>query len=171
MADTLATDAQGAREARLRSLLGKPIRVTVSDGRVFVGTFACCDNHVNLVLKGAQQVTSDAKAGGTRHLGQILVPGAHLTKIEMYQRDVAPTVPATPSLAAGSSSQGGSDGGGAGAQTLDLTVQGTPVSTSASREPIVTGSEIVKENDGVEGAAAPQQSAGNAGGAPPDSAS
>uniref|UniRef100_A0A7S2U216 Sm domain-containing protein n=1 Tax=Lotharella oceanica TaxID=641309 RepID=A0A7S2U216_9EUKA len=78
------TTAQIAREDQVRSYIGKPVRVNVSDGRVMIGIFACCDDHLNIIMADTQQILDDANAK-PRHLGQILVPGSHIVKVEVYQ--------------------------------------------------------------------------------------
>jgi len=53
----------------LESLLGRRVRVTLSDGRVIDGTFECVDSGVNVIVQD-------------RALGLVMVPGEHVAKFE-----------------------------------------------------------------------------------------
>eukprot|EP00466_Bigelowiella_natans_P002674 jgi/Bigna1/70148/fgenesh1_pg.11_\ len=79
--------AQQEREDRLRAYIGNPIKVTVSDGRVMIGRFQCCDDHVNVIMTETHQVFADGKEK-PRHLGQILIPGQHISKIQIFLGNV-----------------------------------------------------------------------------------
>lgn len=45
-----------------KELLDQPIRVGVSDGRIFIGTFACFDKQRNLLLYGAHELAQTSRA-------------------------------------------------------------------------------------------------------------
>lgn len=51
------------------SLLGTSARVTLSDGRIFEGTFECVDNSFNAIIR-------------TIKMGLVMAPGKHITKFE-----------------------------------------------------------------------------------------
>lgn len=91
-------------EARqfLTSLLNKNLRITVTDGRMFLGAFKCTDPDENVVLSNAYEYrhpsehkirAAAAKAGGknvkldmtSRYLGLVVLPGQHIVKIEVEQ--------------------------------------------------------------------------------------
>eukprot|EP00954_Amorphochlora_amoebiformis_P019774 1334668-Amorphochlora_amoeboformis.AAC.1 len=80
--------AQATREASVRDLIGLPIRLKVSDGRNVMGRFSCVDDHLNIILLDAQQILDDEKAK-PRLLGQILIPGKHVLKVEAYLGDLS----------------------------------------------------------------------------------
>jgi hypothetical protein len=40
---------------KVKGFLGRTLRVTISDTRVFEGIFVCTDSHVNLILSMAQE--------------------------------------------------------------------------------------------------------------------
>ncbi|KIY51186.1 hypothetical protein FISHEDRAFT_56725 [Fistulina hepatica ATCC 64428] len=85
---------------RLKALLSKTLRVTVSDGRVFLGNFAGTDKPLNILLVNAVEfrvseqlwpgggAISQPSSGNTekiytsRYVGQIMVPWRLITRIE-----------------------------------------------------------------------------------------
>lgn len=75
----------------LEGMLGRRLRVTVTDGRVMEGTMDAVDSHVNIVMQ-------------TEALGLIMVPGPHVVKCELLQVDqddaLAKSAPPTPPLTA-----------------------------------------------------------------------
>lgn len=99
-------DNQKAQEY-LGTLLGKQLRVHTTDSRMFVGEFKCTDNECNVILSMAYEhrlslsnpisttrpkeglvLPEDSLKGATarRFLGLIVVPGQHITKIEVEDR-------------------------------------------------------------------------------------
>ncbi|KAI2602249.1 Sm-like ribonucleoprotein [Hypoxylon sp. NC1633] len=91
--------------AFLKSLLNKNLRISTTDGRLFIGTFKCTDTHSNVVLsltyeyrQPSQQKLAEAAASSTalgkgtvtadmtsRYLGLIVVPGHHIVKMEVEE--------------------------------------------------------------------------------------
>ncbi|EAS29302.3 LSM domain-containing protein [Coccidioides immitis RS] len=87
----------------LESLLNRTVRLHTSDTRLFVGLFKCTDNDRNIILSNtyeyrfptpvalneaiAQQGSENqevVKANMTsRFIGLVVVPGQHITKIEV----------------------------------------------------------------------------------------
>lgn len=92
----------------LQSLLNKNLRVTTTDGRMFIGGFKCTDSESNVVLKHtyeyrhptaqrqAEELAAVTAATATsaptvkmdmtsRYLGLVVVPGKHIVKIEVEE--------------------------------------------------------------------------------------
>lgn len=75
----------------VKQYLGKRIRVTLSDDRVFLGTFYCLDYLANIILDCATEekpVTNSSSSSSStsnlaRNLGTVLVPHEHLVKCEL----------------------------------------------------------------------------------------
>mmetsp|Transcript_37880 Transcript_37880/g.74514 ORF Transcript_37880/g.74514 Transcript_37880/m.74514 type:complete len:90 (-) Transcript_37880:136-405(-) len=74
------TPDQEQKEQKLQSFLGKPMRVTITDGRIMSGRFHCFDNQSNIILVDTFQLLNGAK---TRRLGQVLITGKHVLKCEV----------------------------------------------------------------------------------------
>ncbi|KAI1187630.1 hypothetical protein F5B17DRAFT_398671 [Nemania serpens] len=92
-------------EAYLKSLLNKTLRIHVTDGRMFVGTFKCTDTDRNVVLsltyeyrQPSQQTLAEAAAAAamtnsktvkadmtSRYLGLVVIPGQHIVKMEVEE--------------------------------------------------------------------------------------
>ncbi|TPX44785.1 hypothetical protein SeLEV6574_g04286, partial [Synchytrium endobioticum] len=64
---------------QVRSYLHHKCRVTISDGREFVGYFVCVDKQKNMILSA----TEEHIQGTTRHVGLVMIPGPHLRKWEV----------------------------------------------------------------------------------------
>jgi len=72
--------------AELKTLLNKSLRVTSTDGRIFLGTFAGTDKLLNIILVNAEEYREaapeqDAPDGG-RYVGQIMIPWRMARKVE-----------------------------------------------------------------------------------------
>ena len=67
----------------VRALLGKPLQVHVSDGRVIKGIFNCLDAHANILLREAEEIS-----GERRVMGMVLISKRHIVRAEA-QRGVA----------------------------------------------------------------------------------
>ena len=70
---------------QLRALLRATVRVSVTDGRIFVGTFAGTDKQLNILIVGTDEyrVGPDTPTeGGPRYVGQIMVPWRLVVRIE-----------------------------------------------------------------------------------------
>lgn len=68
---------------RLKALLRQLLRVTVSDGRIFLGTFAGTDQPLNLLLVNAEEFRQDAEENfNSRYVGQIVIPWKLVVKVE-----------------------------------------------------------------------------------------
>lgn len=93
----------------LTNLIRKTLRITTTDTRTFIGTFKCTDSDCNIILAGAheyrlptpsaitaaaltsisnpenQQKTTVKVDMSCRFVGLIVVPGEHITKIEVEE--------------------------------------------------------------------------------------
>lgn len=75
------TDSLNVQE--LRSYLHLKARVTVTDGRMFCGTFTCVDKQKNIILANSDEF----RKGEKRHVGLVMIPGKHITKAEVEDVD------------------------------------------------------------------------------------
>lgn len=68
---------------RLKRLLRQILRITINDGRVFIGTFAGTDQPLNLLLLNTEEYNMgpDANPDG-RYVGQVLIPWRLVVKVE-----------------------------------------------------------------------------------------
>ncbi|PSS15296.1 hypothetical protein M430DRAFT_77564, partial [Amorphotheca resinae ATCC 22711] len=72
--------------AYLTSLLHKTLRVTTSDARMFLGQFRCTDSDLNIILTSTFEYRNASSPNPTsRYLGQVVVPGSHVVKIEVEE--------------------------------------------------------------------------------------
>ncbi|KAL8859647.1 MAG: hypothetical protein Q9178_003761 [Gyalolechia marmorata] len=96
-------DSRAAQDY-LGTLLGKQLRIHTTDTRMFVGEFKCTDNECNVILSQSREYrhaptksVSATTTGGLssiqeedpmtgRFMGLIVVPGKHITKIELQDR-------------------------------------------------------------------------------------
>lgn len=94
MADTIEDP-----QAYLTQLLNRTLHVHTADGRMFVGQLKCTDNERNLILAMTHECRQPSQldvqraaqgASGNFHLdmkkrfvGLVVVPGQHITKIEL----------------------------------------------------------------------------------------
>ncbi|KAI9755448.1 MAG: hypothetical protein M1815_004944 [Lichina confinis] len=89
----------------LRGFLGKQIRITTDDTRTFVGEFKCTDNDRNVILSATYEYRPPSPAAiasraatataqelsrfnldmTSRFLGLVVVPGQHITRIEVEE--------------------------------------------------------------------------------------
>jgi len=60
-AGTGTTEEAGEPESiqKLRKLLNKTLKITLTDGRTLVGTFLCIDKFKNIILGGCQETTKN----------------------------------------------------------------------------------------------------------------
>ncbi|KAJ7102614.1 hypothetical protein B0H15DRAFT_815368 [Mycena belliarum] len=69
---------------RLQALLCENLRVTVTDGRIFIGSFAGTDQPLNILLLNADEfrLGPDENPDG-RYVGQVLIPWKLVVKAEV----------------------------------------------------------------------------------------
>ena len=76
------------RMERVSSLLGREVRVLLSDGRVVEGELECLDKTVNLVLRNTREfhearggVLSESLGDSCKGIGTVMVPGPHVVSV------------------------------------------------------------------------------------------
>ncbi len=68
---------------RLESLLRHVLRISVNDGRIFIGTFAGTDKPLNILLINAEEYRIGLTENPSgRFVGQIMIPWKIVTKVE-----------------------------------------------------------------------------------------
>ena len=66
---------------RIRDLLQRILRVFISDGRIFIGTFVCTDKARNLILTNTEEFKlGDVQHG--RYVGMIMIPWKYILRVE-----------------------------------------------------------------------------------------
>lgn len=93
----------------LAGLLGKTLRVQISDRRLFTGQFKCTDKDKNIILANAHEYREPSQAAleaaaveaspsnqakvvadmTSRFVGLIVVPGEHIVRMELEEYDPA----------------------------------------------------------------------------------
>lgn len=69
----------------LRSLLRELLRVSTTDGRVFLGTFAGTDKPLNIILINAEEYRmGPGHDPDGRYVGQVMLPWKIITKVEAH---------------------------------------------------------------------------------------
>ena len=68
-------------ESKVRGMLGKTLRTTLSDGRIVIGSLECCDGNKNLLLTNCVQVNEDGET--VQRIGYVMVPGKHIVRAEV----------------------------------------------------------------------------------------
>lgn len=75
-----------ANVERLRGLLKATLRISVVDGRIFLGTFAGTDKLLNIILINADEYRLGPDAGSDgmdgRYVGQVLIPWRLVVRIK-----------------------------------------------------------------------------------------
>lgn len=67
----------------LKSLLRRPLRVTIADGRIFVGTFVGTDKALNLLLVNTDEFRlGPAENPHGRYVGQVMIPWPRIVRVE-----------------------------------------------------------------------------------------
>ncbi|KAK0207946.1 hypothetical protein DFS33DRAFT_1254991 [Desarmillaria ectypa] len=76
--------------AALESFFRRILRITVTDGRVFIGSFAGTDEPLNILLVNTEEfrIGPDENPDG-RFVGQIMVPWHLVVKVEVYREDAS----------------------------------------------------------------------------------
>ncbi|KAI8983246.1 hypothetical protein BD414DRAFT_490362 [Trametes punicea] len=76
-----------ANVERLKGMLKQTLRITVTDGRIFIGTFAGTDKQLNILLINTDEyrVGPDAgpDGGDGRYVGQVMTPWRLVVRVEL----------------------------------------------------------------------------------------
>ncbi|TFK38650.1 hypothetical protein BDQ12DRAFT_630416 [Crucibulum laeve] len=74
---------------RLRALLRQPLRVHITDARIFLGTFAGTDKQLNIVLINTEEfrMGDDDETPEGRYVGQVMIPWRFVVKVEAQQKE------------------------------------------------------------------------------------
>lgn len=76
------TDEQA--RAKLRSWLGKVVKVVITDERVMVGCFLCTDPDGNIILENTWEYSQFVdNSDEPRIIGLVVVPGKHIVSISL----------------------------------------------------------------------------------------
>lgn len=68
---------------KLKDLLRETIRVSISDGRIFLGTFVGTDQPLNILLINTEEFRLGPEENkGGRYIGQIMIPWQLVVKVE-----------------------------------------------------------------------------------------
>lgn len=69
---------------RVRKLLYRRLRITLTDQRVVCGDFQCLDKQGNIIIgNSSEQVILPNGKTEDRHLGMVLVPHGYQTDVEL----------------------------------------------------------------------------------------
>ncbi|CAL1701352.1 unnamed protein product [Somion occarium] len=84
--------------SQMKSLFRQFLRITTSDGRIFLGTFTGTDKHLNILLANAEEFRfappEEINPAG-RFVGLIMVPKRLIVKVEAPEGAVASDVGAS----------------------------------------------------------------------------
>mmetsp|Transcript_12613 Transcript_12613/g.24497 ORF Transcript_12613/g.24497 Transcript_12613/m.24497 type:complete len:122 (+) Transcript_12613:3-368(+) len=74
---------------QLKKCVNRQARITLSDGRVVMGTFICFDYQGNVLMNNAEEQKRGTGSNTieNRHLGMIMVKPQHLVKLETEARE------------------------------------------------------------------------------------
>ncbi|KAF8233399.1 hypothetical protein L208DRAFT_896471 [Tricholoma matsutake] len=73
---------------RLKGLLRQTLRVTISDTRIFIGSFAGTDQVLNIILINAGEYRFGLEENfDGRFVGQVVIPWRLVTKVEGEKRE------------------------------------------------------------------------------------
>ncbi|KAG8903335.1 hypothetical protein FRC00_000145, partial [Tulasnella sp. 408] len=65
----------------LESTLRLTYRITIQDGRIFIGNFACIDKQKNMILSNTEEYRANEPKG--RYVGLIMIPWRWVVKAEV----------------------------------------------------------------------------------------
>jgi len=88
--DTSGQEGTADALPRLRALLQQILRITITDGRVFIGTFAGTDKPLNIILINAEEYRiGPGQNPDGRYVGQVMFPWKVVVKVEAHVREKA----------------------------------------------------------------------------------
>jgi small nuclear ribonucleoprotein (snRNP)-like protein len=78
------TDHNDGAVQEIKALLTRFLRITTTDGRVFIGTFAGTDKPLNIILINAEEYRFSEPGVGSigRFVGQVIFPWKIVVKVE-----------------------------------------------------------------------------------------
>lgn len=82
-------DSSGSGSASIapvEALLQKTIRISISDRRIFIGTFVCMDKQRNLIVTNTEEFHLGGSHQG-RYVGMVMVPWNLVLKVEVETSD------------------------------------------------------------------------------------
>jgi small nuclear ribonucleoprotein (snRNP)-like protein len=68
--------------AKIKSWLGRILRIVITDGRIIVGCFACTDREGNVILENSYEYAQSSEQE-PKLLGLALVPGKHIVSVSL----------------------------------------------------------------------------------------
>ena len=81
----MTTNEESSSVTELKGLLRRLLRITTTDGRVFIGTFAGTDKPLNIILINAEEFRMGPGADPDgRFVGQVMLPWKMITKVEAH---------------------------------------------------------------------------------------
>jgi small nuclear ribonucleoprotein (snRNP)-like protein len=84
------TDAESAEAVKTiqATFIGKTVRITATDRRIFEGRFVCVDSKMNVVLQGTYQYTPQSQELVTKQwTGMVMIPGKHVVSVAVLQQN------------------------------------------------------------------------------------
>ncbi|KAJ3829287.1 hypothetical protein EV361DRAFT_793575 [Lentinula raphanica] len=92
----MSSSTESPAIAQLRQLLSSTLRISVADGRIFIGSFIGTDQPMNILLIDTQEFRLDNPETGKsnheddsvrsgRFVGQVLIPWKIVRKIEVQE--------------------------------------------------------------------------------------
>jgi len=76
-----------ANTKSLLPLLSTSTKISVIDGRSFIGLFICTDSDMNIVLANATEHRHGSRGAVERWVGLIMVPGTRITSVQIPRKD------------------------------------------------------------------------------------
>lgn len=78
------TNSDNAAVLKIKALLTRILRITTTDGRIFIGTFAGTDKPLNIILINAEEYRFSEPGARSigRFVGQVIFPWKIVVKVE-----------------------------------------------------------------------------------------
>lgn len=87
---TATADPESVQQ--LKNLLRETLRITISDGRIFLGTFAGTDTQLNVLLANTDEfrlAPLDSVNLDGRYVGLVMIPRRLVVRIEVHGRNAS----------------------------------------------------------------------------------